>query len=161
MKRIVLTSAFLTLFAINVFAQAGVDSIAMKKVFGGYVFYQGDQLLKVKQLVTAMKPNEQAYQQIKSAQSTYTMAMILNYAGGFMIGWPLGTAAAGGEANWTLAGIGAGLVVVAIPIGRSFNKKAKQAVDTFNEGLKTSSFWEKSELNFTMTGHGIGLTLNF
>jgi len=44
------------------------------------------------QLVNTMKINEQAYMQIKSAQSTYTMAMILSYAGGFMVGWPLGTA---------------------------------------------------------------------
>tara|TARA_B100000795_G_C22574625_1_gene351416 strand:+ start:408 stop:650 length:243 start_codon:yes stop_codon:yes gene_type:complete len=62
----------------------------MKKVFGGYQFYKGDKLLKINQLVNTMKPNEQAYKQMKSAQSTYTMAMIFDYAGGFMVGWPLG-----------------------------------------------------------------------
>ena len=56
-----------------------------------------------------------------------------------------------------MAGIGAGLIVVSIPISQSFNKKAKQAVDTYNGGLQTSSFWDKNELKLTMTGNGIEL----
>lgn len=161
MKRIIVFFALLTIGITFTFGQALSDSITVKKVFGGYQFYQGDKLLKVNQLVNTMKPNEQAYKQIKSAQSTYTMATIFSYAGGFMVGWPLGTALGGGEPNWAMAGIGAGLIVVAIPISQCFNKKAKQAVDTFNGGLQTSSFWDKKELNLTMTGNGIGLTLNF
>ena len=161
MRKLAFIITILTLGLSNVFAQSENDSITMKKVFGGYQFYQGDKLLKVNQLVNVMKPNEQAYKQIKSAQSTYTMAMIFSYAGGFMIGYPLGTALGGGEPNWAMAGIGAGLIVVAIPISQSFNKKAKQAVETYNGGIQTSSFWDKSELKLSMTGNGIGLTLNF
>ena len=143
------------------FGQTASDSISMKKVFGGYQFYQGEKKLTVNQLVTAMKPNEQAYNQIKSAQSTYTMAMIFSYAGGFMVGWPIGTAIGGGEPNWAIAGIGAGLIVIAIPISQSFNKKSKQAVETYNGGLHASSFWDKNELRFSMTGNSLGLSLRF
>jgi hypothetical protein len=143
------------------FGQTASDSISMKKVFGGYQFYQGEQRLNVNQLVNTMKPNNQAYQQIKSAQSTYTLATIIGGVGGFMVGWPIGTALGGGEPNWTMAGIGAGLIVVSIPISQSFNKKAKQAGETYNGGLQTSSFWDKNELKLSLTGNGIGLTLNF
>lgn len=101
---------------------------------------QGEKLLKVNQLVNTLKPNEQAYKQIKSAQSTYILAMILSYAGGFMVGYPIGTAFGGGEPNWAIAGVGAGLIVVAIPISQKFSKKARLAVDTYNRGLETSSF---------------------
>jgi hypothetical protein len=154
----------LTLLAVSMsftFGQTASDSISMKKVFGGYQFYQGEQRLNVNQLVNTMKPNNQAYQQIKSAQSTYTLATIIGGVGGFMVGWPIGTALGGGEPNWTMAGIGAGLIVVSIPISQSFNKKAKQAVETYNGGLQTSSFWDKNELKLSLTGNGIGLTLNF
>lgn len=161
MRKLAIIFTFLSFGLSNIFAQSVNDSISMKKVFGGYQFYQGDKLLKVNQLVNIMKPNVQAYKQIKSARSAYTMAMFLSYAGGFMVGWPIGTAVGGGEPNWVLAGIGGGLIVVAIPIGQSFNKKAKQAVETYNSGLRTSSFWDKNELNLSMTGNGIGLTLNF
>lgn len=155
---------FLTLLAVSMsfaFGQTASDSISMKKVFGGYQFYQGEQILNMNQLVNMMKPNEQAYQQIKSAQSTFTIATIIGGVGGFMVGWPIGTALGGGEPNWTMAGIGAGLFVVSIPITLSSNKKAKQAVETYNGGLQTSSFWDKNELKLSLTGNGIGLTLNF
>ncbi len=161
MKKIAITLALLAVSMSFMFGQTASDSITMKKVFGGYQFYQGERLLKMSDLTITMVLNNEAYKQIKSARSAYTMASILSYAGGFLVGWPLGTAIGGGEPNWTLAGIGAGLIVVSIPITQSFNKKAKQAVDTYNGGLQTSSFWDKNELNLSLTGNGIGLTLNF
>jgi len=161
MRKIAIVLILLAVSMSFTFGQTASDSISIKKVFGGYQFYQGKQRLNMNQLVNLMKPNEQAYKQIKSAESTYTMAMILSYAGGFMVGWPLGTAIGGGEPNWVMAGIGAGLIVVTIPISQSFNKKAKQAVETYNSGIQTSSFWDKKELKLLLTGNGIGLTLNF
>ena len=44
-----------------------------------------------------------------------TLAQYSVLRGGFLIGWPLGTALAGGDPNWTLAAIGAGCVAIAIP----------------------------------------------
>ncbi len=161
MKKIAIIITILTISLSNTFAQTENDSITMKKVFGGYQFYQGDSRLNMTQLVNTMELNELAYKQIKSAQSTYTLSMIFSCAGGFMIGYPLGTALGGGEANWGMAGIGAGLIVIAIPISQSFNKKARQAIDTYNGGIQTSSFWDKNELKLLMTDNGIGLALNF
>ncbi len=157
-------AVILTLLAVNMsftFGQTASDSISMKKVFGAYQFYQGEQRLNMKQLVNTMKPNEQAYQQIKSAQSSYTLATISGAVGGFMVGWPIGTAIGGGEPNWTIAGIGAGLIVISIPISQSSNKKAKQAVETYNGSLGPGSSGDKRELSLSLTGNGIGLTLNF
>lgn len=161
MKRIAIIMILLTVVCSFTNGQSSTDSISMKKIFGGYQFYQGDKRLNMFQLVNTMKPNDQAYQQMKAAQATNTLATIIGGVGGFMVGWPIGTAIGGGEPNWTMAGIGAGLIVVSIPITQSFNKKAKQAVETYNGGLQTSSFWDKNELKLSLTGSGIGLTLNF
>ncbi|MFV0390520.1 MAG: hypothetical protein ACK5KP_01325 [Paludibacteraceae bacterium] len=163
MKRITILFTLLIIGLTISYGQNPSDSISTKKVFGGYQFYQGEQILNMNQLANIIKPNEQAYKQIKSARLINTTTMILSYAGGFMIGWPIGTAIAGGDPSWIMAGIGAGLIAVAIPISMSSGKKAKQAVDIFNGGLKTSSFWDKNELELTMVGkeNGIGLRLNF
>lgn len=161
MKRFAIIMTMLTVSLTLSFGQAVNDSISMKKVFGGYQFYQGNKRLNMNKLVNTMQPNEVAYKEIKSAQSTYTIATIFGVAGGFMVGWPIGTALGGGDPNWTMAGIGAGLIVVSIPISQKFNKQAKHAVDTYNSGLKTSSFWDKSELELSMSGNGIGLKLRF
>jgi hypothetical protein len=161
MKRIVIIMALLIVSLTFTFGQTVSDSISMKKVFGGYQFYQGGKMLNMNKLVTAMKPNEEAYKQIKSAQSNYTVAMVCSYAGGFMIGWPVGTALGGGEPNWLLAGVGAGLIVATIPILKGYNNKARLAVDTYNGGLLSSSNWDKRELNLSMTASGIGFSLRF
>ncbi|MGV8830163.1 MAG: hypothetical protein ACWA6U_17785 [Breznakibacter sp.] len=161
MKRFAIIITLLTVAYSFTNGQVSTDSILLKKVFGGYQFYQGDKRLNMNQLVKAMESNEQAYNEIKSAQSAYILSSIVGSVGGFMVGWPIGTALGGGEPNWTMAGIGAGLIVVSIPISHSFNKKAKHAVETYNGGLQTSSFWDKNELRLSLTGNGIGLTLNF
>jgi hypothetical protein len=137
------------------------DSITMKKVVGGYHFFLGEERLTVNQLVKAMKTNNEAYSLVKSAQSNNTIASVIGGVGGFMVGWTLGTALGGGEPNWAVAGVGAGLIVVSIPISHSFNKKVKKAVETYNRGFQTSSFWDDNKLNLSLKGNGIGLRLSF
>jgi hypothetical protein len=159
-----LSSLLAVLFAICLnysFGQTTSDSISIKKVFGGYKFYQGERKLSMSELVKIVQPNVQAFKEIKSAQSASTFATIIGGAGGALVGWPIGTAVGGGKANWVLAGIGAGLIIASIPISQSFNRHSKQAVSIFNNGLKTNSFWNKNELKFSLTEDGIGLTLKF
>lgn len=161
MKRIAIAVFLLTVTFAYTFGQSSTDSISIKKVFGGYQYYQNDQRLNMNQLVEVMILNEQAFKQIKEAQSTYTIVTIMSAAGGFMIGWPIGAALAGGEPNWTMAGIGAGIIAVSIPISQKFYKQANNAVGTFNTGFRNSSFWDKSELKLSMNGNGVGLVLIF
>ena len=161
MKKITALLALLTISLSFSFGQTPTDSIVIKKTFGGYQFYQGAKRLNMNKLVKTMQPNEQAYKEIKKAQSTYTLITIFSAAGGFMVGWQIGTALGGGEPNWALAGIGAGLIIVSIPISQNFNKQAKTAVTTFNGGIKTSSFWDRNELRFGLTADGAGLSLRF
>ncbi|HOB83872.1 MAG TPA: hypothetical protein PKX27_03385 [Bacteroidales bacterium] len=160
MKKIQIIMALLTVCLAVSFGQTS-ESITMKKVFGGYQFYQGDKRLNMNQLVNAIKPNEQAYKEIRSAKTTYAITSVFAGAGGFMVGYPIGTAIGGGDPNWTMAGIGAGLIVVSIPLSVKFNKQARQAVNTYNNGSVTGSFWNKSEFKFCFTANGMGLKLRF
>ena len=150
-------TAYLILIGLNIeisfmFAIAGIGFSKM---------LPKNKRLKMNQLVKTLEPNEIAYMEIKAAQTTYVLSMILGFTGGFLIGWPVGAALGGGEPNWAMAAVGAGLIVVTIPISNKFNKQAKSAVDNYNSGLVTSSFWDKNELNFTVSDNGVGLTLRF
>lgn len=66
---------------------------------------------------------------------------LISCVGGFMVGWSIARTLTGngGKSNLTIAGIGAGLILVSIPINRKYIKQAKQAVNTYNEGIKSSS----------------------
>ena len=161
MKKTVL-SIFVLIFSLTVlFGQTPNDTISLNKVFGSYQFYQNNKKVSLSKLVKIMQPNEQAYKEIKAAQTTNILASIIGGTGAFMLGWQVGGSLAGAEFNWVLGGIGAGLVVVSIPISNKFNKQAKSAVELYNEGLKTSSKLPKAQLNFTCSKNGLGLVLKF
>jgi len=45
------------------------------------------------------------------------VAYALAYTGGALIGYTAGSAITGNKANWAVAGVGAGLIGIAVPIG--------------------------------------------
>lgn len=148
--------------ALSIVTICNAQQIEMEKVFGGYKYSQKCNTMTMKDLVNTMKSNQQAFQLIKKAQSNNTLASIIGFAGGGLIGWPIGTALGGGDANWALAGIGAGLVAVAIPLSSGVNKNAKAAVELYNASLKSTSYQEfKPKFKIIANTSGIGLCMNF
>ena len=137
------------------------DSIITKNVFGGYKFYQNGERLKMGQMVSMMETNQEAYQHIKAARKNNIWSSVIGGIGGFMAGWSLGTALAGGDPNWTVAGVGAGLIVVSIPIASKANKEARQAVSIYNRTFRSNTFILRPEIQFTVRNNRIGLVANF
>jgi hypothetical protein len=161
MKNIIISLTLLLFSFASVYSQASNDSINLKKVIGGYQYFQGSEVFTLNEIAQVLKPNTAAYEEIKRAQTTNTIASVFGFAGGFLIGWPLGTAVGGGEANWALAGIGAGIVVIAIPINIKSNKQAKNAIDIYNSGLNKTSFWQNKEFKISSSIHGLTICMTF
>lgn len=155
--------AFLAIGLNPCFGQEQADTITLEKTFGGYAFSQNGKRLNMNQLSDALISNPEAYEQYQDAQSSGLAAQLIGSAGGFLVGWPIGTAIGGGEANWNLALIGAGLIAVSIPLNNSYNKRAKQAIDLFNNGPlpDSPSDTEPSKLNVSIQGNGAGFILRF
>lgn len=155
MKQLILVISLV--FAI---LQGNAQQIEMKKTFGGYTFSKDGKRLNMKGLVSAMQPNTKAYTLIKSARSKNTLAMVLGGVGGFAAGYSLSSSLRGKEVNWVLLGVGAGALGVGIPISISGNKKTKQAVELYNEGLDKTSYF-KPKFRIITNQKGLGLVMNF
>ena len=84
MKKLILIAVLAFVSLSSTFAQSTSDSISVNKVFGGYQFIYKDRPLTVKQLMSTLEVNEEAYKVIKSAKGSYDFAMVLSYAGGFL-----------------------------------------------------------------------------
>jgi hypothetical protein len=155
MKKILMFFVCLLLGGGIIFGQ----EITVKKAFGGQQYFLDGKRLTVAQLAETMEGNSEAYSIINNARTANAISMLIGGAGSFMIGYPMGTAAAGGDPNWLLAGIGAGLVAISIPINQKFNKQSRSAIDLYNEGLKkdTGSNGVGLFLGFTETGIGFRL----
>jgi hypothetical protein len=83
------------------------QKIEMIKTFGGVRFESDTVVYSPKQVLELMRDNPLAYEEFKKAKTNYGVAGALGAIGGFMVGFPLGTAIAGGEPEWGLAAGGA------------------------------------------------------
>lgn len=150
----------ITVFSIvNSYAQT--DTIRMKSGFWGIQFIQDKKKLNFGQVVALMEPNAEAYKLIRSARTNNTWSGVLSGIGGFLIGWPVGTAIGGGDPEWAMAAAGAGLVVASIPFTVAANKKSRAAIDTYNLGLKSTGGVSEPKLFLNFTGSSAGIALHF
>lgn len=158
MKNQLVIVAILFLCAFQTFAQSSEQTIQIKKTAFGTSYLQNEKKLTPKQLLDITQYNAEANEIMKKAKTNADVSMVLGAIGGFMIGWPLGTAIAGGDPNWTLAGVGAGFVVVSIPFSVKYSKQAKEAVSIHNK-----TFEGVSRLNFDIGcfHSGLGLKISF
>lgn len=150
------------IITISAITFSNAQKINIEKVFGGYKYTHNEELMSIGDVASVLESNTKAFDLINKGRTNRSFASVLGFAGGALIGWPIGTAAAGGNANWTLAGVGAGLIIVGIPISSSANKKINQAVELYNASLNATSYHPfKPEFNIIANGNGFGLSMNF
>ncbi len=146
-------------FTITLLAQES-DTIKLINQLGTEaMFYQGRRL-RMNTAMNMMKNNEIAYNELKLAQSNSVGSTIFGCAGGFLIGWPIGTAIGGGDPEWTLAAVGAGLVLLSIPFNSAYNKHMRIAVREYNAGIRSTSM-VRPQWKFEVNPGGIGLVCRF
>jgi hypothetical protein len=146
---------FFTLFllffsAVILNAQTGGD-IVMKKT----KFYEDNRLLKPKDVLSRMQVDEEAYKTFKKAKANYDAGQAMGFVGGFLIGWPVGTAFGGGDPEWGLAGAGAALVIGSLPLMASFKKHSKNALSIYN--AKAHEIPVKIDFHASVTSAGIAI----
>jgi hypothetical protein len=158
MKSTILTLALI----ISSFGFINAQKIDVEKVFGGFKYTQNEELISIGDLVTIMENNTEALEILKKGRTNRSFAGVLGFAGGALVGWPIGTSIGGGDANWTLAGIGAGLIAVSIPISSKSNKRINQAVELYNASLNGTSYYIfNPEFNVVANANGVGFSMNF
>lgn len=117
----------------NCFSQSGEGMVFKKARGGGFEFVEDGQVLTMRGAMDRIERIPEAYTLIKKAKTQTDIATILQFAGGFMVGWPLGTAIGGGDPDWVLAGIGVGVFLASLPFHFSFKKNAEKAVKLYNQ----------------------------
>lgn len=137
------------------------QEIEMKKVFGSYKFALEGEKISMRKIVDLMEPNYKAAALMKKAHKNRLLGGIIGGAGSALVGWNLGIAASkNGNPNWVMAGLGAGLIVVSIPIHTNANKNAKKAVEMYNSSLDASASFNP-EFKVLANRNGIGLGIRF
>lgn len=155
---------FLHLFFLFLTTTIQAQTIEFQKAAGSYKFTQEGKRLKMRGLVNAMQSDPEALALIKKARHDEVVGIVFSGAGGFLIGTPIGTYIGGGDPNWTLAGIGVGMLSIGFAFGTGANKKAIKAVELYNSSLTRTSFQsrrKKPQLGVVVNGNGLGLSIQF
>ena len=140
--------------------QTSVAEIDTIQISGHKYTYNG-QILTMNSMEELLQYNPKAMEYFNKAKGTAGFTNILAYAGGFLIGWPIGTALGGGQPNWTMALIGCGIVAIALPIASGANTNFKKAVETYNMGLMPSPKTQKYDFRMGMNQNGLALVIRF
>lgn len=149
MKKLVL----LALFVLNFYQINLAQEIKAFKTFGGVRFEMDTLTLGLNQVLEIMKDIPPAYAELKIAKTKYNVAGALGFIGVVLIAVPLGTTVYGGSPEWGLAAGGAVLLLSSIPFNRSFRGHTMQALDIYNDKIKTARI--KPELQL----YGLGMRL--
>jgi hypothetical protein len=112
-----------------------------------------------KNLLIKLQPNAAAFAEMKKAKSAYDAGMVFGFVGGALIGWPVGSALGGGEPQWVLAGVGAGVILLALPLSKSYKVHAKKAIQLYNDG--TNQTGRSLHIKVGILDQGVGVRLRF
>lgn len=141
------------------FGQVQSGEIEIRKGLETKFFLDGDRLTP-RELQELTEGNQEAYEEMRIAKANHAVGSVFGAAGGFLVGWPLGTAIGGGDPNWALAGIGAGLIVVSIPFSSAYNRHATNAANMYNDEARGEAEG-KMDLDLKIAGNQIGIRINF
>ena len=158
MKTLTLSTLFVLLFSFSVLAQN--DRILIIPSAGGVRFEQNGIPQSTKSLLSIMESNPEAHEYMTKAHANNSLGNVLSYAGGAFIGYPIGTYLGGGEPNWVLAGVGAGILLIAFPVMSSAKENAIKAVEIYNSGLLSyrGKYPVNYKIGFTSSGFGFQMT---
>lgn len=148
----------LLLLLLGVSSAGLTQTLTMYKTFGGVRFERDSLVISPKQVQEILYDNSIALASFKKARTNSGVASVLGFAGGLLIGFPVGTALVGGNPEWGLALGGAALIVAGIPFNKAFQRHAQSALDTYNQG-RSSHVLDRTELFFA--GNSLGIRLRF
>lgn len=155
MKKYIITT---TLIILSVLFCTAQKRIVLKESLNGYRYYQNGKKLKMKQIVSTLQTNKEAFVLITKSKNNKTIENITGVVGGFLMGYTLGESF-NKSLNVELFGIGVAFSGVSIALRSKSKKQKKQAIKIYNENrINKTTYNKKYDLIFTSNGIGFNYT---
>jgi len=138
------------------------DTIEIIKKSMGYIYKYKGEPLSLNQLGDILERNKTSEDLFKSAKSSSGFINVLGFVGGFCLGYGLAPALYGRQPDLAIAGIGAGILVISLPLVSSAENKLKNAVDIYNSAIPQSMNSPlQYEMKLAMSPNAIGVVIRF
>ena len=141
-------------------AQSIADSIQIYKSGFRNVYAKNGEVISNQELYRVLSKNPETLKDISLAKTNNFFGKVFSGAGGFILGYQLGTKNTRFSTNWFAIGTGATFLVLTIPFEIAKAQHTKKAVLIYNKDfLKTSSL--KPSYNIGLSNNGISLKITF
>ncbi|MEL6359065.1 MAG: hypothetical protein AAFQ01_03915 [Bacteroidota bacterium] len=157
MKHLVLLILLFSIGTVGLQAQ----SLEYFKKSGTYKFSLDGERISYREAVNFLDSYPQVQELVKKAANGYGFTNVIALIGGGLIGWPIGTALGGGDPEWALLGIGAGLVIVSIPIQNGANNKVVEGMTIYDQSLGRVSQVDRPIISIEGSAGKVGLLVRF
>jgi hypothetical protein len=134
--------------------EAFSQPLEMHKSFGGAHFKRDTIYLSEKQVRDILTADPQASHEFKLGMRNSRLGALFGFSGAILLAMPIITTISGGHPNRILAGGGAVLLGVSIPLSKGSKRHFEAAIDGYNQRQV-----QQSRTKFYFTGNG--LTLKF
>lgn len=160
MKSFVLTF-FALIISFQILAQAQCDSISIVEPKRKVNFTKCGITLTPGQLFEVLKEDPATESEVNPASLFYLSNVLLNSGGILMVTLGIeGAIFRDEDPDWVLTGIGVAAILGAIPLKKAFQKRAKKAVNIYNENYRAGTEF-KPQWSMGISQNGVGLSMNF
>lgn len=130
---------------------------------GQNVFVIGDSVVNKNIFRNTISTSNGAYNYFRKGNKLNILSGTMGFLGGAAIGFTVASLIGPGENSyWAVGATGVALLILNYPIKQSSRYNFKKAVDTYNKDLNNeTSFWNRSELNLSLSTSSIGFKLTF
>ena len=158
MNKLILWGCSLCLLASQAFSQAPDSAIRMETTFWGIRYVQGDRQLSFKELGPVLAADPGAFAGYRQARTSYVVSTAVSLTGAALIGYSVGSALTGAAPHWSVAVVGAGVLLTAVPFNNAFHRRIRKAIGTYNGRAASgcNCYWQ-----IEPRGAGVGVVVRF
>jgi hypothetical protein len=139
MRKLLLLAALASALSVQAFRpprdMKNGDSVTVDRGFLGNKFRQDGNLLKPGSVQNVLLDHPESRSDASAARTWTYVALVPAAAGGFMLGWPVGAALAGGDFNAPLFFTGVGVAAVGMALGKYASNRLATAAEKYNAAL--------------------------
>jgi hypothetical protein len=155
-------SVFTLLITLSIVFVSQGQEITFEQTVWEKIYYLEGERISPNDINKLTEPYPLAQEHMQKARSTRSSATAVGVIGGGLLGWGLGSLIFSREPSYVTLGIGAFMTLVTFPIANTSKRHVHRAVEIYNDaqavGFETQ---RNTNITFSVTGNGIGLTLQF
>jgi hypothetical protein len=142
---------------------AGTDTIRIKRSFwGAGYYYKSKEPLTLSRVWKLTKTTDSGRHFVYKAKVENIIGNALGFAGGIIVGWQMSKYFYSVEPDWTIVGLGGGLVALSLPFNIASFANTRKSVQYYNKHIQsTGTASVKPSLHLGYSGNSVGLALRF